>query len=643
MGKDRKPGCANPSLAEVAAARFSRRQALTGLGAGAAVLSTVGGLGTTIATRIASAAGASSSLTFIEPERILDGKHRVAPGYRATVLVRWGDPIVTGAPDFDPGRQTAAAQARQFGYNNDFIAYMPLPLGSQASDHGLLCVNNEYTLAHMMWPGFKNRGQAQDRLTRAQVEIEMQATGHSVVEVRRGKDGWRVVADSPYGRRITAMTPVSVSGPAAGHARMKTPADPSGTRVLGTVNNCGGGKTPWGTILICEENFHYYFGGAIADRDQASHYRRYGVKEKGLFGWRRFDDRFDLGIAPNEPNRFGWVVEYDPYDPNSVPVKRTALGRFMHEAAATWLDKSGRVVVYSGDDAVFQYLYRFVSDDVFDPETPARNRDLLDQGVLSVAQFADDGKVAWLPLVFGSGPLIAANGFASQADVVIEARRAAELLGATPMDRPEDVEVNPVTGRVYVMLSKNSKRSSGRADAVNPRGPNPYGHIVELLPPGLDGDRDHGAGAFGWEILLLAGDPRAAEADATYHTAVSDRGWLAAPDNCTFDRRGRLWIATDQGRHGKTKIPDGLYACDLDGEGRALTRFFFGCPRGAEMAGPEFTPDGRTLFVSVQHPADEKRSTFDRPSTRWPDFDPSLPPRPSVVAITKQDGGEIGD
>ena len=262
------------------------------------------------------------------------------------------------------------------------------------------------------------------------------------------------------------------------------------------------------------------------------------------------------------------MVESGSDDPTSVPVKRTALGRFKHEGATTVLNKDGRVVAYTGDDERFDYVYRYVSDGRFDADAGKANSALLDKGVLSVAKFHDDGRLTWLPVVFGQGPLTAENGFASQADVLIETRRAADLLGATPMDRPEDVETNPATGIVYVALTYNEKREAGKVDAVNPRGPNPHGHIIELIPPGnTAAERDHTATEYRWQIFLRAGDPAKPEDAAHYGAGVTENGWLSAPDNVAFDRQGRIWIATDgMPRFG---LADGAYVAETQGPARA--------------------------------------------------------------------------
>jgi secreted PhoX family phosphatase len=627
---------ANQPLIEVIEARYSRRSVLKGFAATAALGATGGALtaGGALTSRVAFAAGDPSTLTFRPPKHVILETHQVAEGYEAHVLIRWGDKVLADAPEWDPNTQSAEAQAKQFGYNCDFLAYMPLPQGSDNSEHGLIHCNHEYTDPQLMFASWNKGTQSA-----AQTRIEMMAHNGSVIEVRKHGGNWRVVEGSKYARRITLDTEMRISGPAAGHARLKTGYDPTGRRVFGTINNCAGGKTPWGTVLMAEENFHGYFGGGDPDGlPEARNYKRYGIKADARYPWYKTVDRFDIGKEPNEPNRFGWMVEYDPFDPDSTPVKRTALGRCKHEGATSIVNKDGRVVFYSGDDQRFDYLYKFVTKGTYDPSNRALNRDLLDQGTLYVAKF-DEKSVTWLPLNFGEGPLTPENDFHSQADVLIETRRAADLVGATPMDRPEDVEPNPVNGRVYVMLTNNSQRKSDQLDAVNPRANNRYGQIVELVPPGGSGkDADHAADVFEWNMLLIAGNE---ESGAVYHSQTEV--WLSSPDNCAFDPQGRLWISTDQGsKQVKDNIPDGIYACDLEGPGRALVKFFYGVPRSAEMCGPEFTPDGKTLFVAVQHPAEEKGSTFETPSTRWPDFTEGVPPRPSIVAITKADGGLIG-
>ncbi|MFC0388450.1 PhoX family protein [Muricoccus vinaceus] len=628
-------------IGAVVGRRLGRRATLRGLfgaSAGAAMAARPAGL----AASSAGEAASPSSLGFRGLPHGSGPDEAVAAGHEIQVVIRWGDPVLPGAPAFDPARLTAEGQAMQFGYNNDYLDFFPLPWGG-GDEHGLLVVNHEYTNPELMFAGLGDARTARLRTSAEQVRIEMMAHGASVVEIRRERGRWMPVPESALNRRITAETPMRVSGPAAGHARLRTAADPSGTRVLGTLNNCAGGNTPWGTVLIAEENFNYYFGGpGVAVGEQAAAYRRYGLVRDAQFPWGRHEPRFDVASEPNEPNRFGWVVEFDPYDPASVPVKRTALGRFKHEGCTHAVAPDGRVVIYMGDDERFDYVYRFVTARAWNPAEPASNRDLLDEGTLSVARFHDDGTLLWLPLVQGEGPLTPANGFHSQADVVIEARRAADLLGATPMDRPEDVQANPRNGRVYVMLTNNASRTAARADAPNPRGANLHGHVIEIIPPaGRGGPPDHAAAVARWELFLMAGRP-GTDAGASYHRAVGpEAGWLSCPDNCAFDSRGRIWIATD-GAPAAAKIADGLYAADTEGEGRALTRRFYAAPQGAEVCGPLIGPGDRTVFLAIQHPGEEAGSHFEAPATRWPDFVDGMPPRPSVIAIVKADGGEIG-
>lgn len=585
---------------------------------------------------------ASSTLTFREVAKNNFDRPVIAAGYKAEVLLRWGDDLNSGNGPFNPRLLSPEDQARRFGYNNDYIAYMPLPRGSQNSEHGILHVNHEYTNLRLMFPGMTLDNER--LLAREdQGKIEQQAQGFSVVEVKKQGGTWEIVGRSDYNRRVTATTPMEITGPAAGHKRMQTADDPTGKNVLGTFGNCSGGVTPWGTVLTCEENFDEYFGGIAKESDpETKPLRRYGVDGGGYYNWHKFDQRFDLGKGTREANRFGWVIEYDPYDPKSTPKKRTALGRFKHECATCELTADGRLAVYLGDDEVFEYVYRFVTKGKVDMENPKANSDLLDEGTLSVARYLADGTVKWLPLVFGTGPLVEANGFSSQADVVIETRRAADLLEATPMDRPEDVETNPHNHKVYVVLTKNTERPTGKINAANRRAPNRYGHILEMIPPMVDGKPDHGADTYQWDTFLIGGNPAKKEDMARYLAPVSDQGWLACPDNVAFDARGRIWISTD-GQYEAIGRNEGLYAADTEGPGRGSTRLFFTSPVGSEITGPYFTPDGKTLFISIQHPGeDPDESSYDHPSTRWPDFSSDMPPRPSVVAITKEDGGFIG-
>ncbi|MER9871852.1 PhoX family phosphatase [Mesorhizobium sp. M0195] len=633
----------NRTMGEIIAARFSRRGFLKGSLAVSAIAATVSPLALITADNARAAEG--SAFAFDELEAGIDDKHHVAPGYDADVLLRWGDPLFADSPEFDPTKQSAEAQARQFGYNNDYVGYIPI---DGSAEHGLLVVNHEYTNPHLMFPGLVTivDGKAkQAPLSKEQVDVEMAAHGGTIVEIRKEAGKWQVVRDGKLNRRITSNTEMALSGPVAGHDRVKTSTDPSGTKVIGTLNNCAGGVTPWGTYVMAEENIHGYFSGELPQgHNEAANYKRLGIPE-GAYEWAAHHDRFDIGKEPNEPNRFGWIVEVDVQDPTSVPRKRTAMGRFKHEGAESIVAKDGRVVFYLGDDERFDYVYKFVTTGKFNPDDRAANMNLLDDGTLHVAKFAEDGSIEWLPIVFGQGPLGAENGFASQADVLIETRRAADLLGATKMDRPEDIQPNAANGKVYVMLTNNSKRKADQVDAANPRAENAFGHIIEIVEDGGDFAATKGK----WEILLKCGDPAVAEIGATFSTATTANGWFGMPDNCAVDSAGRLWVATDGQGPKATGRTDGLWAVDTEGPGRATSKLFFRVPIGAEMCGPLFAPDDQTAFVAVQHPGDggEDWEAFGRPSyyedlsTRWPDFKADMPVRPAVIAITRQGGGKI--
>ena len=625
-----------PDIRHIIAERVSRRGFLLGSGAALGAVAAQGFVGS-LFSGAAHAQDASSSLKFSELTRVFDDKHRVAEGYNAGVVVGWGDPMKAGDAPIDVGTMTAAQQADRFGYNCDYVAYMPLPRGSQTSDHGLLCVNNEYPSFNVMFPGVTEDDTG--KLTAEQVALCNMSIGHSVVEIKRVDGVWGVVQDSPMNRRFTLETEFAISGPVAGHDWMKTSYDPEGRMVRGTNYNCGGGVTPWGTVLTCEEGASDTFGGDIASTPFADVLERYGYDGSDYYARAKYDPRFDMSKEPNEPNRFDWVIEIDPYEPGSTPVKRTALGRMAHEAATTVLNKDGRVVVYMGDDDYFEYVYRFVSEGKYDPANPASGKDLLDAGTLSVAVYNADGTMNWLPIVHGTGPLTAENGFATQADVLLKTRLAADALGATPMDRPEDMETNPVTGRVYAIMTKNKKMTSDKLNAANTRPENFWGHIVEMIPPGGAGaDADHTADSYTWDLFVLAGNPKDPATGATFHPATTENGWFVTPDNLTFDPKGRMFVATDGAN--AFDIPDGIYGVDTEGPARGLPKLLFTCPMGAEATGPCFTPDGSTLFVAVQHPAEDS-ATLEEATTRWPDFTGTNLPRPAVVAITRVDGMEV--
>lgn len=569
------------------------------------------------------------------------GDQLVVPdGYVATAIAAWGEPV--GIPGNMPGfrfdgTNSAAEQAVQMGMHHDGVEYFPI---NGSSKSGLIAINHEYTDDGLLHPdGFTN-------MTADKVKKSQNAHGLAVFEVALKDNNWQMVRPSKFARRFTMDTPFSVSGPAAGHAMMKTIADPAGNKVLGTLNNCASSQTPWGTYLSGEENWAFYFG---AGDNLDGHQRRWGLRKDGGYRWEMFDARFDVRQTPNEPNRFGWVVEVDPMDPTSTPVKRTALGRAAHEGAWVGVTKDGRAVIYSGEDARFEYIYKFVSRDKIAPggagvSKAKANRELLDHGILYVARFDASGRGQWLPLVHGQGPLTAANGFADQGEVVIKARQASDILQATKMDRPEWLTIDPANGWVYCTLTNNSSRGQPNqpgVDAANPRANNTMGQIIRWKD---DGDFD-GAG-FSWNHLVLAGDPANERAEAKGNIQGDIYG---CPDGIAFDKRGVLWIQTDahatQMYKGEfTNIGNNqMLACDTaTGE----TRRFLTGPTNCEVTGCTFTPDSTTMFISIQHPGETPtdRSDPNEPAkfSNWPDYKAGGRPRSSTVVIRKRDGGVIG-
>jgi uncharacterized protein len=565
----------------VVASRFSRRGLLKG---GMAL----GALGIMSHPALAWEADTlpPSNVTFPRPP--LDNTLHLYPGHTAYPLAVWGDALKEGLGAFDPRTLTPEEQQQRIGYNCDYLGFFPLPEANRA----LLTINHEFPSILEMFPGLSD---TQD-ITEQQTRTEMAALGVSVVEIEFKDNKWRMVTDSSYNRRLDALTTRYIT----------TGAASSIGEVTGMMANCAGGITPWGTLLTCEENFNLFFTHGASDNPK---HRRYGLDDGKYPWWGKYDTRFDLKQQPNTANHFGWVVEIDPYNPQSTPKKRTSLGRFKHETATLTVANTGQVVVYSGDDDYFEYLYKYVSRETLD----TGNKDtLLDDGTLYVARFDEDGGLIWLPLVYGMAPLTKENGFDSQADVVTYARLAGDLLNATQMDRPEGIAV-AADGKVYVALTKNFKRA--RSNAANPRPFNMMGHIVVLT--------DDQAGTSGtWDILMLGGDPGKLLHRARYPKAP--KHWLACPDNLTVDAAQNLWIATD----GATKaagIGDGLYVCPLTGDNQGQVELFLQTPKNSEPTGPCFAPDNKTLFLSIQHPSEGGDIQ-----------------KPTVMAIAKDDGGTVG-
>ena len=626
---------ANPTFEQILEARLSRRQVLKG----AVALAMAGSLPLSLAG-CATDLKREGHLGFRGISSSTADAVRVPDGYTATVLFAWGDPVghPSGSPAFKPdASHTADEQALQAGMHHDSIHYFPLPYGSDNSTSGLLVMNHEYTddgLLHT--DGFANW--SADKVRKAQ-----NAHGCSVIEVRAAGGKWGVVRPSRYARRITARTAMKVSGPAAGSAGMKTAADPAGKEVNGTFNNCAHGYTPWGTYLTCEENWDTYFvnsGTLTADQ------RRNGISPKGRgYRWDEFDERFDAGKHPHEPNRHGWVVEFDPYNPQSKPIKRTALGRFSHEGAWPATARDGRLVIYMGDDRAFEYIYKFVSRDAWNRADRNANRDILDHGTLYVAKFHDDGSGEWVPLVFSAGNLNADNGFANQADVLIRTRAAADAVGATKMDRPEWIAVHPGTNEVYCTLTNNSQRGAkdkAGTDRANPRANNVFGQIIRWREAG----NDPAGMKFEWDLFAVAGDPQ--HPDAARHGNIRGDAY-GSPDGLWFDDSGMLWIQTDVSagtlnrNHYERLGNNQMLAADIrSGE----TRRFLTGPNGCEVTGVVMTPDACTMFVNIQHPGESPKGRNDpaqpKAHSTWPDGAAGGRPRSATIVIRKNDGEVIG-
>jgi len=646
----------NPCFGDILRRRLGRREALVGGLASAVPLFFRGRVD---AAAPGGQAGARPLLgyTAVPPSRA--DLVTVPPGYRTQVLLPWGDPVDGEAPAFDPDGG-GEDQARQVGSHHDGMHFFPL---DGSSEEGLLAINHEY-----VEPRFLHGGSAAGQLLGVEdlpsddgqrdpdaVLKELNGHGVSIVRIERGEDGaWQARRDA-RARRVTGLTPMEIAGPARGARQLRTLYSPEGTRSRGTLNNCAHGVTPWNTYLAAEENWAGYFVAKVKGEDSLPReLARYGVpRERSRYGWeraaggadeyRRFDATPGEGSAEedyrNEPNTFGWVVEIDPFDPDSIPVKRSALGRFAHEGVVFAPPREGSpVVCYSGDDARFEYIYKYVS------RAPYRQSDadgsLLDDGTLYVARFEDDGSGEWLPLVHGEGPLTEANGFSDQGEVLVNTRSAADLLGATKMDRPEWGAVDPASGEVYFTLTNNSQRLEDQTDAANPRALNLHGHIIRWRE---NGD-DHAATGFEWDLFVIAGDE--SESRTLDGSPLDEDNLFSCPDGLWFDPERRLWIQTDISESNMDRpefAPFGnnqmLAADPVTGE---IRRFLTG-PQGQEITGITMTPDQRTLFLNVQHPgANTTAADFAAggSTSRWPSGEGV--PRSATVVVTREDSGVIG-
>ncbi len=569
----------------------------------------------------------SSPLLTFEPVPASTKDTVIVPkGYTAKALISWGDPIFDNAPEFDPsGKAPASAQARQFGDNTDGMHCFPID-----ENRAVMAVNNEYINPEYL---FDHKG---DAMTAKDVKKGQAAHGVSIFEIQRNSSTWQVNKSGTLNRRITANTPMEMTGPAAGHSLLKTAADPEAKTILGTLNNCANGVTPWGTYLTCEENIHNYFGAPEGTQTTAEQ-QRYGITPSDQrYQWSKFDPRFNFAKNPNEPNRFGWVVEIDPMNPTSTPKKRSALGRFKHENAALTINKDGHIVVYLGDDERGEHLYKFVSTGKYNPNNPQENRELLEDGTLYVAKFSmntHDGKGQgeWLELTYGKNGLTKENGFPDQATVMVFARKAATIVGATTMDRPEWVAIHPNNKTVFCTLTNNSDRGIKTGQYVggpNPRAKNHYGQIIRWNPA----NDDHTATTFEWDLYVLAGNPTVHKDTYAGSQNISAENMFNSPDGIGFDGAGRLWILTD-GKYSNQGDFAGMGNNQMlcgDPETGEIKRFMTG-PIACEITGLTFSADQKTLFVGIQHPG-EKGAASHFPSGG------DSKPRSTIMMITRDDG-----
>ncbi|WP_228035647.1 PhoX family protein [Oculatella sp. LEGE 06141] len=665
------------------------------------------------------AKAADLSLNFNPVAKSIADTLIVPEGYTARVLLATGDPIKSNVTAYKNNGTDNDFNVRA-GDHHDAMQYFGLSRDgngwdSNNSDRALLCINHEVCedLGFVHPNGPTDYG-SESTAARPPIEIDKEVAAHGITIVEIAKQGstYQINQDSRYNRRITGATVFEISGPARRSPMLATAFSPNGEQTRGTLNNCGHGYTPWGTFLSGEENWAGYFhrreeDTALTEKELAS-FKRYGISNatSGRYNWSRAgaSDNTDLyrrwdasktGSSAdqdfrNVANTFGWVVEIDPFNANATPKKRTALGRMAHEGAWPAKVVAGQpLVFYTGDDARNEYVYKFVSAEAWDPRDAtgglAVGDKYLDNGTLYAAKFNDDGTGEWLPLTL-SNPTIANYSdyaFADEADVLINARIAADVAGATKMDRPEWGGVNPVNGEVYFTLTNNVSGSNGRGvttplDAANPRyyadvkddttKGNVNGHVIRWRESG----NDPAATTFSWDVYLF-GSQADAEADVNL-SGLTDENDFSSPDGIWFSEAmpGLLWIQTDDGYYTDTtncmmlaalpgSVGDGeakmvtnkAVPTNADGDqmvktyvGQAasptvLRRFLVG-PRDCEITGITESPDGKAIFVNIQHPGENSESATDPTqfTSHWPDGG-NARPRSATVIITRNDGGTI--
>lgn len=649
----------NPEFSQVVAEFQARRRFLKG-GVAAAVATVFGG--TLVGCNSDTKAPVTNLPLAVKPEPapVLMAFNAIASnradtitvpqGYSARAFLPTGTPLTGAYPAYkDGGMNTGAEMEQQVGAHHDGMHFFPIDMrsGGTNSNEGLLVFNHEYIDPNLMHPN----GPTGAPRPADEVRKEIAAHGVSVAHVKKDNKGqFQLVQGSPLNRRITGATPMDIAGPCRGDSKLVTKYSPDATRTRGTLNNCGNGYTPWGTYLTAEENWAGYFMNS--DASQPREHRRYGVGTRmGRYGWETADSgadqyaRFNASTIAgdasqdyrNEPNTFGWIVEIDPFNPDSVPQKRTALGRFGHEGVVFAPVVEGQpVVFYSGDDAGFEYIYKYVSKAAYFKATAGGH--LLNDGTLYVAKFNADGSGEWMALDINSEKFRAAAlaknvEFKNQADVLVNTRLAADVVGATKMDRPEWGAVHPQSGEVYFTLTNNSGRTAAQVDAANPRASNATGHIIRWRerqqPQALQ---------FDWDIFLLAGDVGTATPGT--NLTLSAQNHMASPDGLAFDANGLLWIQTDMSGSQQATGPYGNNQMLVaDPKTRNIKRFLVG-PVDAEVTGITFTPDMKTMFINIQHPGD--RSTPTKFTSHWPANDGTSRPRSATVIVTKDDGGVIG-